>query len=170
MIRNKLIGLVFSFMVLGLAPSAFAEDATSGTLNGKVLSASGDAVSGANVTVSSSSTGVSRNSVTGSDGSISMPLLAVGTYSVSISAGGYQTLNDSVNVRLGNTSYNFVLGSSSMEEMVVTAGAREVKDFDSTTTGISVDIDELINTTPVARNITAIQLLAPGTQSGDTYS
>ncbi|SVB88972.1 uncharacterized protein METZ01_LOCUS241826, partial [marine metagenome] len=98
MIRNKLIGLVFSFMVLGLAPSAFAEDATSGTLNGKVLSASGDAVSGANVTVSSSSTGVSRNSVTGSDGSISMPLLAVGTYSVSISAGGYQTLNDSVNV------------------------------------------------------------------------
>ena len=168
MIKNKLIGLVFSFMVLGLAPSAFAEDATSGTLNGKVLSASGDAVSGANVTVSSSSTGVSRNSVTGSDGSISMPLLAVGTYSVSISAGGYQTLNDSVNVKLGNSSYNFVLGSSSMEEMVVTAGAREVKDFDSTTTGISVDIDELINTTPVARNITAIQLLAPGTQSGDS--
>ena len=168
MIRNKLIGLVFSFMVLGLAPSAFAEDATSGTLNGKVLSASGDVISGANVTVSSASTGVSRNSVTGSDGSISMPLLAVGTYSVSISAGGYQTLNDSVNVRLGNTSYNFVLGSSSMEEMVVTAGAREVKDFDSTTTGISVDIDELINTTPVARNITAIQLLAPGTQSGDS--
>ena len=167
MIRNKLIGLVFSFMVLGLAPSAFAEDATSGTLNGKVLSASGDVISGANVTVSSTSTGVSRNSVTGSDGSISMPLLAVGTYSVSISAGGYQTLNDSVNVKLGNTSYNFVLGSSSMEEMVVTAGAREVKDFDSTTTGISVDIDELINTTPVARNITAIQLLAPGTQSGD---
>jgi outer membrane receptor protein involved in Fe transport len=55
-----------------------------------------------------------------------------------------------------------------MEEMVVTAGARQVKDFDSTTTGISVDVDELINTTPIARNITAIQLLAPGTQSGDS--
>jgi len=167
MIRNKLIGLVFSFMVLGLAPSAFAEDATSGTLNGKVLNSSGEIISGASVALSSSSTGVSRSGVTESDGSITMPLLAVGRYSVSISAGGYQTLNDNVSIRLGNSSYNFVLGSSSMEEMVVTAGAQEIKDFDSTTTGISVDVDELINTTPVARNLTAIQLLAPGTQSGD---
>ncbi|SVC68464.1 uncharacterized protein METZ01_LOCUS321318, partial [marine metagenome] len=129
MIRSKLIGLVFSFLVLGIAPSAFAEDATSGTLNGKVLSSSGALVSGASVTVSSSSTGVSRSAVTGSDGSITMPILAVGKYSVSISASGYQTLNDSVNVKLGNSSYNFVLSSGSMEEMVVTAGAREVKDF-----------------------------------------
>ncbi len=168
MIRNKLIGLVLSFIVLGLAPSAFAEDATSGTLNGKVLSSSGASISGANVSVSSSSTGVSRSAVTESDGSISMPLLAVGTYSVSISAAGYATLNDSVKVKLGNTSYNFIMSSGSMEEMVVTAGAQQVKDFNSTTTGISVDVDELINTTPIARNITAIQLMAPGTQSGDS--
>jgi outer membrane receptor protein involved in Fe transport len=97
-----------------------------------------------------------------------MPLLAIGTYNVSISASGFTTLDDSIRIRLGNTSYNFVLSSGDMEEMVVTAGARQVKDFDSTTTGISVDVDELINTTPVARNITAIQLLAPGTQSGDS--
>ena len=167
MIRNKLIGLVFSFLVLGLTPSAFAEDATSGTLNAKVLASSGASLSGATVTVTSRSTGVTRSSQSGSDGSTNIPLLAIGTYDVTVSAGGYETLNDSVSIRLGNTSYNFVLASGSMEEMVVTAGAQEVKDFDSTTTGISVDVDELMNTIPVSRNITAIQLLAPGTQSGD---
>ena len=166
--KSKLLGLVLSIFVLTIGSSAFAEDGTSGTLNGKVLSSSGASISGAAVSVSSTSTGVSRSGVTGSDGSISMPLLAIGTYNVSISAGGYTTLDDSVRIRLGNTSYNFVLSSGDMEEMVVTAGARQIKDFDSTTTGISVDVDELINTTPVARNITAIQLLAPGTQSGDS--
>ena len=166
--KSKLLGLVLSIFVLTIGSSAFAEDGTSGTLNGKVLSSSGASISGAAVSVSSTSTGVSRSGVTSSDGSISMPLLAIGTYNVSISAGGYTTLDDSVRIRLGNTSYNFVLSSGDMEEMVVTAGARQIKDFDSTTTGISVDVDELINTTPVARNITAIQLLAPGTQSGDS--
>ena len=166
--KSKLLGLVLSIFVLTIGSSAFAEDGTSGTLNGKVLSSSGGSIAGAAVSVSSSSTGVSRSAVSQSDGSINMPLLAIGTYDVSISAGGYTTLNDTVRIRLGNTSYNFVLSSGDMEEMVVTAGARQVKDFDSTTTGISVDVDELINTTPIARNITAIQLLAPGTQSGDS--
>ena len=166
--KSKLLGFVLSFFILTIGSSAFAEDGTSGTLNGKILSSSGGSIAGAAVSVSSSSTGVSRSAVSQSDGSISMPLLAIGTYNVSISAGGYTTLNDSVRIKLGNTSYNFVLSSGSMEEMVVTAGARQIKDFDSTTTGISVDVDELINTTPVARNITAIQLLAPGTQSGDS--
>ena len=166
--KSRLFGFVLSFFILTIGSSAFAEDGTSGTLNGKVLSSSGASISGAAVSVSSTSTGVSRSGVTASDGSISMPLLAIGTYNVSISASGYTTLDDSVRIRLGNTSYNFVLSSGDMEEMVVTAGARQIKDFDSTTTGISVDVDELINTTPVARNITAIQLLAPGTQSGDS--
>ena len=166
--KSRLLGFVLSFFILTIGSSAFAEDGTSGTLNGKVLSSSGASISGAAVSVSSTSTGVSRSGVTSSDGSISMPLLAIGTYNVSISASGYTTLDDSVRIRLGNTSYNFVLSSGDMEEMVVTAGARQIKDFDSTTTGISVDVDELINTTPVARNITAIQLLAPGTQSGDS--
>ena len=166
--KSKLLGFVLSFFILTIGSSAFAEDGTSGTLNGKILSSSGGSIAGAAVSVSSSSTGVSRSAVSQADGSISMPLLSIGTYNVSISAGGYTTLNDTVRIRLGNTSYNFVLSSGSMEEMVVTAGARQVKDFDSTTTGISVDVDELINTTPVARNITAIQLLAPGTQSGDS--
>ena len=124
--KSRLLGFVLSFFVLTIGSSAFAEDGTSGTLNGKVLSSSGASIAGAAVSISSSSTGVSRSAVSESDGSISMPLLAIGTYNVSISAGGYTTLNDSVRIKLGNTSYNFVLSSGSMEEMVVTAGARQI--------------------------------------------
>ena len=165
--KSKLLGFVLSFFVLTIGSSAFAEDGTSGTLNAKVISASGNSISGASISVSSSSTGVSRSASSDSDGSATLPLLAIGSYNVTVSAGGFQTLSDTITVDLGNTSYNFVLSSGDMEEMTVT-GVQQVKDFDSTTTGISVDVDELMNTTPVARNITAIQLLAPGTQSGDS--
>ena len=167
MTKSKLLGLVLSFFVLTIGSSAFAEDGTSGTLNAKVLSASGNSISGATISVTSSSTGVSRSASSDSNGSATLPLLAIGSYNVTVTAGGFQSLSDTISVDLGNTSYNFVLSSGDMEEMTVT-GVQPVKDFDSTTTGISVDVDELMDTTPVARNITAIQLLAPGTQSGDS--
>ena len=165
---SKVYGLFVALALLVVAPSSFAEDSTSGTLSGTVVSQSGSSIAGASVSIASASTGVSRSDVSDSSGSVNFPLLAIGKYSVTVSASGYEALTDSVSVSIGSTQYQFVLSSGTMEEMVVTAGARQVKDFDSTTTGISVVIDDLINTTPVARNITAIQLLAPGTQRGDS--
>ena len=166
---SKFYGLFVAIAVLVVAPSSFAEDATSGILSSKVVSQSGGSISGAAVSIQSTSTGVSRSGVSDSSGSVDFPLLAVGSYTVTVSASGYETLSDTISITLGGTSsYRFVLGSGTMEEMLVTAGARAVRDFDTTTTGIVVDVDKLINTTPINRDLTAVALLAPGTQAGDS--
>jgi hypothetical protein len=147
-----------------------AEDATSGTLEATVLDQSGTAVAGASVSVTSAGTGISKSSVSSADGSVRFPLLAIGMYDVEVSASGFSSLADSVQVALGNSGYNFVLesASGSMEEIVTTAGAIQALDFNSTTTGISINVDELIANTPINRSLTSLVLLAPGTSAGDS--
>ena len=147
-----------------------AEDATSGTLEASVLDQSGTAVAGASVSVTSADTGISKSAVSSADGSVRFPLLAIGMYDVEVSASGFSSLADSVHTALGNSGYNFVLESAtgSMEEIVTTAGAIQAIDFNSTTTGISIDVDELIANTPINRSLTSLVLLAPGTSAGDS--
>ena len=86
-----------------------AEDATSGTLEASVLDQSGTAVAGASVSVTSADTGISKSAVSSADGSVRFPLLAIGMYDVEVSASGFSSLADSVQVALGNSGYNFVL-------------------------------------------------------------
>jgi hypothetical protein len=167
---SKFYGLFIALAVLVVAPSSFAEDATSGTLSGNVLSQGGNAVSGATVVIESSATGVGKSSASNADGSVRFPMLPIGSYQVTVSAAGFDTLDDTIYVRVGNSAYDFVLVSSAtgIEEIVVTAGAREAMDFDSTTTGISIDVADLISKTPLSRNMTSLVLLAPGTSKGDS--
>ena len=165
---NKLLMLT----VLSFGLTTFfvvAEDTTSGTVEADVLSQSGSSVSGATVTLTSTSKGITRSTVSSSDGSVRFVLLPPGSYDVSVAAAGYNSLSDTIRVSVGDSSYNFVLASmTEIDEIVVTAGAVEGFDFNNTTTGISVNIDELMETTPLSRNLTDIVLLAPGTSQGDS--
>ena len=150
---------------------AYAEDNTSSTLEAVVLSQAGVPVSGASVNVRSTGTGVSRSATSGSDGSVRFPLLAIGSYDVVVNASGLSSLSDTISLSVGDQSFRFVLASASasnIEDVVVTAGAIQGMDFNNTTTGISVKLDDLMSTTPVSRNLTSIVLLAPGTAQGDS--
>ena len=89
-----------------------AEDATSGTLEASVLDQSGTAIAGASVSVTSVDTGISKSATSNADGSVRFPLLAIGMYDVDVSASGYSSLADSVQVALGNSGYDFVLESA----------------------------------------------------------
>ena len=147
-----------------------AEDVTSGTLAGTVVDQSGNAVAGATLAITSSATGVSRSSTSNSLGKVRIPLLAIGSYDATVSAIGFTSIADSVKVSLGASStYTFTLSSSSsMEEVVVMGSASKSADFTSTTTGLSIDVDELLSRTPVARDLTSLIKLAPGVAAGDS--
>ena len=98
MYKNALLAVILSF---GFSSTFInAEDVTSGSLSGKIVDQSGTAVSGASLTVKSTSTGVSRSVTSSSDGSIRVPVLSVGGYSVSISADGYNSLTDNIKILL----------------------------------------------------------------------
>ena len=158
--------------VLALGLTSFyvgAEDTTSATVEAEVISQDGSAVSGATVTLTSTTKGISRSGVADSDGGVRFVLLPPGSYSVSVAASGFNSLRDVIKVGVGDVAYNFVLEAmGEIDEIVTTAGAVKGIDFNNTTTGISVNVDEIMETTPLSRNLTDIVLLAPGTSQGDS--
>lgn len=153
---------------------AVAQDYTSGTLTGTVQDTAGNPVSGASVSVRSSAQGIVRSTTTDASGRFRVALIPTGPYSVAVNAPGYTAANENVQVRLGGESgFVFTIASetasdaSTLDDVVVT-GVRQALDFTQTTTGAVLDVDELVEQIPVARNITAITLLAPGAVAGDS--
>ncbi|ALL15342.1 TonB-dependent receptor [Caulobacter henricii] len=151
---------------------ASAQDYTSGALAGTVLDGSGAPIAGAAVTVKSNAQGFTRSFTTDGSGQFRSPALPAGTYTVSISKDGFQPTTDgALNVKAGGEAgYNFTLASadSTVSEVVVTATANPQLDFSQTTTGLSIDVEELQKQVPIGRNITALTLLAPGTVEGSS--
>lgn len=150
--------------------TAVAQDYTTGTVEGVVQDESGAIVPGATVSITSDR-GVRRSAITDNEGFFRAPRLPIGSYTVNVSAVGYNDLVDQqIQVNIGDSAaFFFTLESTSgvMEEVFVTGTRRGTWDFTSTTTGISVDVVELAEKFPVQRNLTDIALFAPGTAAGD---
>ena len=161
-----------------LAPtSVAAQDFTSGALQGTVQNVSGQPIAGATVVVSQNERAFSRTATTNSNGGFRISGAPVGRYTVTISAPGIETYTDTgVAIGLGSAAdYTFTVGQagavagvSSVDDIVVVGSRRATLDFDRTTTGITLDVQETFDRLPTARNLTAIQLLAPQTTPGDS--
>lgn len=156
------------------ATPIMAQDITSGSLNGTVLDQSGKPVAGATVTLVAVDRGFQRTVTTSSGGLFTVNQLPVGVYSVTIAADGFpQTRTEGVQVALGGTAYTFRMAAATAEnasaggDIVVTGRAERTVDFSSTATGQVFNVQEVASRLPVARNIEAIQLLAPQATSGD---
>lgn len=169
-----LMALVAVPAVTLLTPSvAIAQDFTTGSLTGSVNNTSGEAIAGATVTVSQNGRSQSRTVVTDEQGRFRATQIPVGSYTVAVSAPGYETYTDSsVAVTLGGAAdFQFTIGSvgdaSSLDDVIVVGTRSAPVDFDRTTTGITVDVQETFDRIPTQRNLAAIQLLAPSTTMGD---
>ena len=155
--RNALCVALGLTLVSG---AAFAQSAV-GSLFGK-------ATAGAQITIASSETGTSRQLTADSQGRYSATQLPPGHYR--ISAGG-QSRDAEVVVGTG-TAVNFegeqAAGSTTLDRVEV-VGNRispiDVSSVESTTVFSQKQIQAL----PIARNITDVALLAPGTVQGDSF-
>ena len=150
------------------APAA-AQDYTSGGLDGGVIDGAGNPVSGANVTIRSNAQGAVRRTTTNSRGSFRASGLPQGSYTVEIQSSAGNTSSDSVRVQAGTSlNYTFVVGASAGGDEVVVRGTRQNLDFANTTTGVNIDLEDLVKDVPIGRDITSVTLLAPGVTLGDT--
>ena len=149
-----------------MASTAFAQSYTSGGIAGVVVDGTGAPVSGATVTVTSNAQGFSRTVTTNGAGQFRAPSLPTGGYTVEISSGSGSAVDDSVRVAVGVTSdYSFVVG---VGDEVVATGVLQSVGFSDTTIGVNVDVETLLKTTPIGRDITSVTLLAPGAVLGDS--
>ncbi|MEH6697068.1 MAG: TonB-dependent receptor [Brevundimonas sp.] len=170
---TALMALVAAPAVGLLAPStAMAQDLVQGAVSGTVETQSQTPVAGATVTLQSVSQGFTRTYTTDASGSFRAIALPQGRYTATITAPGYASLSDTISVGSGGTtSVVFTVGSASgastVDDIVVVGVRQAVSEFDATTTGLTVNVEELSRNVPIARNAGAVALLAPGVTASD---
>src|SRR5215472_14133489 len=97
---NRILATVFlSILALGAALGHTFR----GAINGSVTDQSGAVIAGANVTATDTATNVAHRSVTTNDGQFSFQDLPLGTYTVMVTAAGFQqTSVSNIVVTAGN--------------------------------------------------------------------
>jgi len=162
------LGAGVATTTVAIAP-AHAQNYTTGTLVGSVRSDTGEVLTEGAVEVTSNEQGFTRTAVVGSDGTFRVPQLPNGTYTVTVSSPGHNTITDSaVRIVAGSSdTFVFSLPAATGAEIVVLGTAIRTNDFAANTTGLVVDVEDLVKTVPVNRDLTSLILLAPATVEGD---
>jgi hypothetical protein len=157
---------------VAMAAPAAAQDYNNINATGRVQGTNGQPIAGATVTVTSDAQGFTRTVTAGSDGSFRVATIPQGSYTFEISAEGFDTYTESgIALSQSSASNQFTLapvGSAGSGDIVITAGRVQTSDFDRNTVGSVISIGELATRVPVARDLTSVVLLAPGTAPGDT--
>jgi Carboxypeptidase regulatory-like domain len=160
--RNALI----SFLILGLVSfftlSAFSQDIeTRGSIRGTVTDPNGANVVGAQVTVTGAN-GV-RNTTTNDQGGYEVTNLTPGNYSVRIELTGFRSVSA--------TNQTVFVGKATTVDAKLTVGeataiveVTATNEVDQQSTSVETNLnDELFQNIPVARQVSGLFYLAPGT-------
>jgi len=164
--RKNVLTAALGACLLGLLQtgSVLAND---GALVGRISMESAGSSSGASVTARNLATGLERTVTADASGNYRFPFLPVGDYSLQVRKDGQVVQSiERVRVSLGNaTTVN--IGAGSMDRVEVKGGVVvsriDVTSTESATNFTSAEVDRL----PVANNLEAVALLAPGINKGD---
>jgi hypothetical protein len=169
--RTALGVVLFACIVLILAPAVVAQQ-TNGIIQGAVSDAAGALVAGASVTVVNDSTGYTRDTTSGTDGSYAFTELPPGHYHVTVKKEGFkaETQKD-VELHVGSTvvlNVKLTVGSVS-ESLTIEANPIAVE----TTTAALGNITEgaQVRELPLnGLNFIGLALLVPGASTMDGFS
>ncbi len=151
-----------------IATPASAQEYTAGAISGTVTNDAGAPVNNAVVTVRSLSRGFTRTTTTGSNGGFRVTGLPSGDYDVMVEAPGADSFRATQVRVLASQTSDLTIGLTTTGNSITVLGASIVDDFSGTTTGLVVDLEELVKTVPIGRDLTSVVLLAPGTTEGDS--
>lgn len=166
---------ILALIVLALTAGAgalVAQSTVSGSLQGRISDAEGNALPGVTITISSDAL-IAREMTTTSDerGAYRFPSLPVGVYAITASLDGFQTARqDGIRIRLASTlAVDLVLQLATVTEVIeVTASAPIVSVVNNT---VSTSFDaQYLETQPIQRNYYQIIKAAPGVNADYTSS
>lgn len=166
------ISLLSLFLLIAVAPkSLLAQSLTSGDVVGTVTDPTGAAVPNANVTIKSQETGAAQIATTNATGAYRFALLNPGSYEISVNASGFQTVQQSVSVSVGQASTaNIKLEVATATQIMEVSGAPAV--IQTENADVSTNISStMVSTIPNPGNdLTYYVQTAPGatmnTQAG----
>jgi hypothetical protein len=147
-----------------LGSPVFAQTPGTGAISGIVYDPATKAVPNAEVSAVNEATGVSRSVTTSSEGIFRVPLLPPGTYTLTVSAGGFATSTSrSIQVTVSQTSsVNVTLAIAGTNQSVQVNETSEIADPESSTLGGLVDQTAIQGLPLSNRNYTQILGLSPG--------
>jgi hypothetical protein len=168
--RHSLSALVIA-VALGIAPSAFSQQATS-ELQGRVLDGQGGALPGVGIVITNEETGQFRETISNSDGSYFVSRLAPGSYRISAQLAGFKK-HEQTGLRLEvgrTTTVDVQLELGTLEESVTVTGETPLVDITSKEIGGNVQGRDLVELPNVNRNLTGYLALVPGVVSNVSTS
>jgi hypothetical protein len=154
---------------LSISSTAFAGN-NDGVLKGLIVDTAQAPIAGAVVTAKDPKTGFTRTTVVKADGSYRFSALPVGNYDITISKDGYSSIEQKgVRIKLGGqTEFSTPMAgvNDNVETIEISGSAMAVIDTSSAESALNIGEVEL-SRLPVARDVTSVALLAPGTTKGD---
>ncbi|MGH9534932.1 MAG: carboxypeptidase regulatory-like domain-containing protein [Terriglobales bacterium] len=165
--RGIAAGFLLAALLLGPGGAA-AQTAATGALGGTVTDPSGAVIPGAEVQVASRATGEARGARSGARGGYLVPLLPPGSYSVTVSKGGFATSTyPSIQIAVTETAtlnIRMRIGTAG-QTVSVTAAASPLQTVSSALGRVTGE--RMIENLPlVSRNYTQILGLSPGVSGG----
>ena len=148
-------------------PGRLQAQVDTGSILGTVTDASGASVTGAKVTLTNEGTGAELSTTTGADGGYKFTPVRIGSYKLSASLQGFQTVvQTGVSVNVGeNVVVNFTLKPGTVTETVSVESTIPVLQSQDASVGQVVD-SKNVNDLPLnGRNFTFLAQLAAGVNS-----
>jgi hypothetical protein len=154
-------GLFLLIATLGAVPASAQQ--TLGTLNGTVLDSSNAAISGARVTATNASIGVTRTATTQSNGFFQIFNLPIGSYVVKVTRDGFDTTEiQGITVQEARaTTVPVILKVGQVSESVEVS-ANPLLNATDTTNGYTLDSAQIALTPLATGSFTQLAVLAPG--------
>jgi len=164
--RSRSIVSLYAVLVF-IFTSAAVTQTFRGSINGTVTDSSGAAVPGAQVKVSSPDTGLSRTITTNDVGEYSASELPLGSYSVTVTKGGYETTTlTGIPVSVGApTRADVKLIAGAVQERVEVTAQVPLVETASNTTGATLEASEVADLPVNGRDYTKLVELVPGATS-----
>ncbi|MBV8631771.1 MAG: TonB-dependent receptor [Silvibacterium sp.] len=156
--------------MLLVSPRLFAQATATGNIQGTVTDSSQAVVSAAEVIATNDSTGATRTTTTNDSGVYRFEFLPAGNYTVKITARGFSSIEQKVELLVGQTaSTNVTLKPGATNETVEITAAAPIIDLNKTSVSTEITPDQVQNLPMVGRDVANLAYLAPGVKAADSY-
>ncbi len=162
--------LLLFLLVVASAATLFAQATASGSIQGTVVDKSQAVVTGADVVITSKTTGATRSVITSDTGHYRFDLLSAGAYTVKITKSGFSSVVQNVDLLVGQTTTaNATLNLGATSETVEVTGSAPLVDLAKTSVSQNITPKEVEDLPLVGRDAANLAYLAPGVKAADSY-
>ncbi len=169
--KIKWFGVLPAVLLLAsVASPALAQGSAASSITGVVIDVSGGVIPGASVVVKSESTGAEFTAVSNSNGAFTVPALAVGNYTVTVTLQGFkQAVLKGVTVTSGVPgTVRAVLEVGGMTETVEVSGASEVIQTTSAAASTTINTKSITSLPVGTRSALDFTQFLPGVQTASS--